>query len=83
MKVAEALNVDKVCVVPGDTDDDPHVLHEVGRSCASRLRSHLNSGSTLAVTGGSTIREVAEALNTGTPMNVMVVPARGGIGGAI
>lgn len=70
----------KICVVAGDTDEDPHVLHEVGRNAALRLRSFLQSGSTLAVTGGTTISQVAQTLTTGSPMNVMVVPARGGIG---
>lgn len=70
----------KVCVVAGDADQDEHVLREVGRSAALRLRGFLHSGDTLAVTGGSTIRQVAEALAPGTAMNVMVVPARGGIG---
>ena len=73
-------NGTKVCVVPGDADQDEHVLHEVGRSAAARLRSFLQSGSTLAVTGGTTIGQVAATLPGGTPMNVMVVPARGGIG---
>lgn len=70
----------KVCVVAGNADEDPHVLSEAGRNAALRLRSFLQSGSTLAVTGGSTISHVANALSTGSPMNVMVVPARGGIG---
>ncbi|NLV59619.1 MAG: sugar-binding transcriptional regulator [Clostridiales bacterium] len=74
------LGVSKVYVAPGDYDQDSHVLHEVARIAASRLRSFLQSGSTLAVTGGSTIHEVALALNQSTPMNVMVVPARGGMG---
>ena len=80
MQLAELLNVEKVCVVPGNADQDEQVLSEVGRSAAIRLRSFLQSGSTLAVTGGSTIRSVAFAIPHGTPMNVMVVPARGGIG---
>lgn len=70
----------KVCVAAGDADTDDHVLHEVGRNAASRLRSFLQTGSTLAVTGGSTIHQVAFAIPQGSPMNVMVVPARGGIG---
>lgn len=78
--LAAFLEVDKVCVVAGNADEDEHVLHEVGRSAAGRLRGFLQSGSTLAVTGGSTIREVAFSLSHGTAMNVMVVPARGGIG---
>lgn len=73
----------KICVVTGDVDADDQVLKEVGRSAALRLRGFLQSGSTLAVTGGSTIHEVAEHLPQGTAMNVMVVPARGGIGRAL
>ena len=59
------------------------MLGEVGRVAGMRLRGFLQTGSTLAVTGGSTIREGAFAVPQGTPMNVMVVPARGGMGGAL
>ena len=83
MQLAALLNVDRVCVVPGEADRDEHVISEVGRSAASRLRGFLQSGSTLAVTGGTTIREVAFAIPHSAPMNVMVVPARGGIGRAL
>lgn len=81
--LSKELSVQKVFVAQGDCDSDEQVLHEVGRIAAGRLRGFLQSGSTLAVTGGSTIHEVALALSAGTPMNVMVVPARGGIGRAL
>ncbi len=81
--LSKRLNVPKVFVSAGDFDQDPTVLHEVGRVAASRIRALLQSGATLAVTGGSTIREVSTMLTHGTPMNVMVVPARGGIGRAL
>ena len=83
MQLSEHLGVEKTCVVPGNADCDDHVLSEVGRNAAIRLRSFLQTGATLAVTGGSTMREVAFAIPHGTPMNVMVVPARGGIGRAL
>ena len=83
MELGKRLLVPKVCVVAGNADEDEHVLSEVGRSAGSRLRAFLQSGSTLAVTGGSTIHEVAFHVPQGTPMNVMVVPARGGIGRAL
>lgn len=83
MQLSQYLNVEKVCVVPGDADRDDHVLSEVGRNAAIRLRSFLQSGSTLAVTGGSTIRMVAQAIPHSAAMNVMVVPARGGIGRSV
>ncbi|MEA5000122.1 MAG: sugar-binding domain-containing protein [Candidatus Limiplasma sp.] len=81
--LSKLLDVPRVYVTAGDVDQDPHVLSEVGRIAASRLRAFLQSGSTLAVTGGQTIHEVAHALVPGANMNVMVVPARGGIGRAL
>lgn len=83
MQLAQLLHVDKVCVVAGDADRDDHVRSEVGRSAAVRLRSFLQSGSTLAVTGGTTIRDVADCIPHSAAMNVMVVPARGGIGRSV
>jgi len=81
--LSKLLHVPRVYIAAGDTDQDPHVLREVGRLAASKLRSFLKSGSTLAVTGGQTMLELAHTLPNGTPMNVMVVPARGGIGRAL
>ena len=81
--LSKLLDVPRVYIAAGDADQDPHVLHEVGRLAAARLRSFLKSGSTLAVTGGQTMLEVAHTLPAGSPKNVMVVPARGGIGRAL
>ena len=41
MELSETLGVEKVCVVPGNADTDEHVLSEVGRNAAIRLRSFL------------------------------------------
>ena len=43
----------------------------------------LQNGNTLAVTGGSTVAAVARSIQSQTPLNVMVVPARGGIGRSV
>ena len=74
------LNVPRVFVAAGNADEENHVLHDVGRMAAQRLRSILQSGDTLAVTGGGTMAEVARNMQPSSPMNVMVVPARGGMG---
>ncbi len=74
------LNVPRVFVAAGNADEESHVLHDVGRMAAQRLRSILQSGDTLAVTGGGTMSEVARNMQPSSPMNVMVVPARGGMG---
>ncbi len=74
------LSVPRVFVAAGNADEENHVLHDVGRMAAQRLRSILQSGDTLAVTGGGTMAEVARNMQPSSPMNVMVVPARGGMG---
>lgn len=82
-QLANALHINRVCVVAGDFDQDARVLQDVGRIAAQRVRSLLQSGSTLAVTGGATMAQVAHFMSSPTPMNVMVVPARGGMGRAV
>ena len=59
------------------------MLSDVGRICAQKLRSILMNGNTLAVTGGRTIAAVARSLQSQAPLNVMVVPARGGLGRSV
>ena len=77
------LNVPRVFVAAGNADAEPHVLQDVGRMAAQRMRSILQSGDTLAVTGGGTMSEVAKHMQPSSPLNVMVVPARGGMGRAV
>lgn len=78
--LAAGLKVERVCMVPGDADVSPEVIQEVGRVAARQLRLLLQNGQTLAVTGGSTVAATARSIHCATPMNVMVVPARGGLG---
>lgn len=79
----QLLGVPHVVVVAGNADADPQVLKEVGRAAAHRVHKLLQSGTTLAVTGGRTMSELAHGIQSATPMNVMVVPARGGVGSAV
>lgn len=79
-RLSALLGVERVLIAPGDTDDDPQVLWDVGRICAGKLRSMLQNGNTLAVTGGRTLAAVARSLSDTGGLNVMVVPARGGLG---
>lgn len=79
-QLAAFLNVERVSVISGDVDADESVRGEIGRVAAQRVKSLLHNGSTLAVTGGSTIAATARAMQSTAPMRVMVVPARGGFG---
>ena len=82
-RLCDLLPVDRVLIAPGDADEDEQVLSDVGRICAQKLRSILMNGNTLAVTGGRTIAAVAKSLQSQAPLNVMVVPARGGLGRSV
>lgn len=78
--LSELLHVRHVVVVAGNSDSDPQVLREVGRAAAHQVHKQLQSGMTLAVTGGSTMSEVAHGMQSAVPMDLMVLPARGGMG---
>lgn len=79
--LARRLGLPRVIVVPGDSDQDLTVKQEMARVTAEYLREILQDGQILAVTGGSTLGEVARALPRAlSPLRVTVVPARGGLG---
>jgi central glycolytic genes regulator len=57
------------------------VKNTLGYQAAILLRTILRDGDILAVTGGTTLEAIAKMMPTqGEPMNVKVVPARGGLG---
>ena len=81
--LSRLLKIGHVVVVSGDADGDPQVLRDVGRAAANRVLRLLQKGMTLAVTGGGTMSQVAQGMHAPQPMDVMVVPARGGMGSAV
>jgi len=78
-QLKERLGLDQLAVVPGDADQDRMVLVDLGRATAQFLHQVLKDNMIIAVSGGSTMSEVARAM---TPVSgsIMVVPARGGFG---
>ena len=82
--LSRALNVGRVCIVAGDADSDPDVLREAGRAAARHLIALLRNGMTLTVSGGTSVAAVAGAMPRGIhPLDVHVLPARGGMGMAV
>lgn len=74
------LGIDHVRVLPGNADDCADVLDEVGRVAGQMLRRLMAPGMILAVNGGTTIRSVALHIPSGSPVDITVLPARGGLG---
>lgn len=81
VKLGKGLGLGQVIVVPGDSDQDELVKKEMGRAAARYLLEIMKEGNIIAVTGGTTIGEVADAVPVSfSGREVLVVPARGGLG---
>ncbi|MGE5550294.1 MAG: sugar-binding transcriptional regulator [Bacteroidota bacterium] len=80
-ELCERFGLREAIVVPGDCDRDDTVKKELARVTADYLRAHFVDGSILAVTGGTTLAEVAAALRPAEAQrDLLVLPARGGLG---
>ncbi|MDI3257844.1 MAG: sugar-binding domain-containing protein [Kyrpidia sp.] len=79
-ELRRVLGVKAVRVVAGDVDEAPDVKRELGFVTARFLREILRPGDVVAVTGGTTVAAVAGQMPVFHPGNVLVVPARGGVG---
>jgi central glycolytic genes regulator len=79
--IKEGLKLKEVFLVPGDMDEDKTVLKELGRAAANYIKSIIKNDDIIALTGGSTIKEVTDNVpKISGVKNVLVVPARGGMG---
>ncbi len=82
--LSEALELKRIIIVPGDCDSNHLVLKEMGRVAANYLKTIIKKDSIIAVTGGTTVAEVANSFTPMHPKNkIMVVPARGGMGESV
>jgi central glycolytic genes regulator len=82
--IKNALGLKNVFIVSGDVDEDATVLTELGKAAANILKDLIKDKSIIAITGGSTVKEVIDNVPKITNLNdVLVVPARGGMGRSV
>jgi len=80
-RIRARFGLKKVTIVPGDSDTSPHTKRELGRAGCAALRQVMEKDDVVAVTGGSTLAQVANQLTTQAPLKGnWFVPARGGLG---
>lgn len=80
-ELRKSLNLKKVIIVPGDLENNPSILKDLGKACANYVKDILVDGSIIALTGGSTLKEVVEEFpKINYLSNIQIVPARGGMG---
>ncbi|MCX5780868.1 MAG: transcriptional regulator [Firmicutes bacterium] len=80
-QLKERFGLVEVIIVPGDSYGNEFTHRDLGRAAAEYLRKKLYQGCILAVTGGTTLAQMANSMREGLNLNhVCVVPARGGLG---
>ena len=78
-ELANRLKLKQVIIIPGDSEADESIKRELGRAVINVLGTYISESMVIAVSGGSTMAKVAEAVNFSVP-TATVVPARGGLG---
>ncbi|MGG7177975.1 sugar-binding transcriptional regulator [Clostridium paraputrificum] len=80
-EIKSLLHLRKVIIVPGDVDENPTILKDLGKACSNYVKDIIKDNDIIALTGGSTLKEVIEAFpRLNNFSNILVVPARGGMG---
>ncbi|MFM9328987.1 sugar-binding transcriptional regulator [Paenibacillus mesotrionivorans] len=80
-RLKERFGMEQAVVVPGDSDTSPYAKIELGRAGAAAVRKMAVREGVIAVTGGSTMAEVAAHMGPSPQLKAsLFVPARGGLG---
>jgi len=79
--IKKAFGFKDVIIVPGDSDKDPLVKKQMGKTAAHYFLSRVKNGDVVAIMGGTTMAEIAESMEpVSCPVDVLVVPGRGALG---
>lgn len=79
--IEDKLKVQKVIILPGNSDVDSTVMDEIGRAAANYVKGIINDNEIIALTGGTTVKGFVDNYpKDNSHQNVLVVPARGGMG---
>lgn len=80
-KLENVLKVKNIIIVPGNCDNNELVLKDLVKAASTYLIDIIQDGYIIGVTGGSTIAKVADEMPQGKIADdVLVIPARGGLG---
>ncbi|WP_124728349.1 sugar-binding transcriptional regulator [Staphylospora marina] len=80
-RLASVLGIRRAIIVPGDSDHSAWVKKEMGRAAARLLAELAEPDGVIAVSGGSSVLELAEELPAHPVLKtVTFVPTRGGMG---
>lgn len=80
-QLRKELNIKKVVIIPGNSIENDIVTKEMGKIAFTILKKNLQDKDIIGITGGSTMAKVAEEVEVDKlKRNILVMPARGGLG---
>lgn len=83
-KLKDKLGLKKVAIVPGDIEKDEFVYKDLGKKAARIIKNLLEDNTIIGITGGTTMACVSQEMKEVKGINnILVVPARGGLGEAL
>lgn len=79
-RLQQKTGLSQVIIVSGNSDTDQFVKEEMGRATVQYLQSIIDKDVSIAVTGGTTVAAVADAMIPFGKHTCLFLPARGGVG---
>ncbi|MCF6466643.1 sugar-binding transcriptional regulator [Clostridium sp. Cult2] len=80
-RLKDVLKVENIIIVPGNCNDNSLVLKDMGKTTSTYLKKIIEKDAIIGITGGTTMAQIAEEMPSGKVAdNVLVTPARGGLG---
>lgn len=75
------LDIKEVIIIPGNSTENRMLLKEMGKVTSRTLKNIIHSKDIIGITGGNTMAAVAEEIeHDNKSRDVVVIPARGGLG---
>ncbi|MBZ2174177.1 sugar-binding transcriptional regulator [Schnuerera sp. xch1] len=80
-RLKRVLNIENIIIVPGNSDKNGLVLKDMGKTTSMYLRKIIQDNFIIGITGGTTMAKIAEEVPANKVAdNILVIPARGGLG---
>lgn len=75
------LNFKDVFIVPGNMEEEPIIINEIGKTAAKYIIDNLEEENIISLTGGTSVKAVIDNITKVNKYhNLTILPARGGMG---
>lgn len=80
-KLRHILKIKQAIIIPGNSSENRMVLRDMGKITFKMLKDNMKSRDIIGITGGNTMASVVEeVVFDKNPRDIIVIPARGGLG---